>query len=110
MVTWQIPVMYSRSKEDTAKILLDLEKQSKFKSEYVRLRKGIKPKRMKNQSLYFLQGLPAVGPQLAGRLILHFGNIKTVMNSDVDDLRKVEGIGKTKAEKIVKFISEIITP
>ena len=86
MAVWQIPMMHTRSEEETVRTLINLGKQAMPKSEYVRLRKGIKPKRVKNQTLCFLQGLPAIGPKIAGRLIAHFGNIKTVINADVNEL------------------------
>jgi len=71
------------------------------------IRRGYKPKKMKNQQLYLLQGLPEIGPALAYRLLLHFGSIKKIMRATEKQLLMVDGIGKTKALKIVEFINEI---
>jgi len=66
-VAWQIPVLFSKDKNDTANLLIKMGKQMLI-DKIPKLRKGYKPKKPKNQQLYFLQGLPAVGPSLAYRL------------------------------------------
>jgi len=67
-------------------------------------RKGYKPKKPKNQQLYLLQGLPEVGPAIAFRLLMRFGSLNKIMRATEKQLLKVDGIGKTKALKIVEFI------
>ncbi|OQX80375.1 MAG: hypothetical protein B6D61_02100 [Bacteroidetes bacterium 4484_249] len=100
---WQIPVLFSKDKNDTANLLIHTGKQMLI-DKIPKLRKGYKPKKPKNRQLYFLQGLPSVGPSLAYRLFVHFGSVGKIMKATEKQLMKVDGIGKAKAEKIVDFI------
>jgi DNA excision repair protein ERCC-4 len=103
MVAWQIPVWFSENKQDTALILVQAGTQQ-LQSRSVPHRKGFKPKKAYGRKLFFLQGLPQVGNQLAKRLLEHFGSIENILKASVDDLMLVKGIGKQKAENIVEFI------
>lgn len=55
---------------------------------------------------HFLQGLPGVGPELAGRLVEQFGGSPVGWREGigVKELMSVEGIGKVKAEKLMKAL------
>lgn len=99
-VIWYIPVIYSRSKEDSRDILVMISRQIKSCVDVVPLRDGYRPKRLKSKQLYILQGLPQVGPTIAKRLLEHFKSVSRVMNASVQELTEVEGIGKITAEKI----------
>jgi DNA excision repair protein ERCC-4 len=99
-VIWYIPIVYSRSKEDTRDILLMIGKQDEIHTDVVPLRGGYRPKRLKSRQMYILQGLPKVGPRMAKRLLKHFGSVSNVMNATTQDLMKVEGVGEVSAEKI----------
>ncbi len=99
-VIWYIPIVYSRSKEDTRDILLMIGKQDETHTDVVPLRGGYRPKRLKSRQMYILQGLPKVGPRMAKRLLKHFGSVSNVMNATTQDLMKVEGVGEVSAEKI----------
>jgi len=103
-VAWQIPILFSKDKTDTIDILIKTGKQM-FIDRIPKLRKGHKPKKPRNQQLYFLQGLPSIGPSLAYRLLLHFGSIAKIMKATKKQLVKVDGIGETKARKIVDFVN-----
>lgn len=105
MVSWQIPVIYSKHTKDSVELLMMLGKQSIKNTKYIRMQNGYRRKGIKSQESRFLQGLPAIGPTIAGRLIAHFGNIKSIINANTEELRKVEGIGKKNANKIVDFLS-----
>jgi DNA excision repair protein ERCC-4 len=97
---WYIPVIFSRSKEDTKDILLMIGRQDEIYMDVVPLRGGYRPKRLKSKQLYLLQGLPQIGPLLAKKLIEHFRSVSHVMNASVKELTEVDGIGKVSAEKI----------
>lgn len=97
---WHVPVIFSRSKEDTRDLLMMIGRQEKKDSDVVPLRGGYRPKRLKTRQLYILQGLPGVGPMLAKRLLEHFGSITGVVNASITELAKVEGLGEASAGKI----------
>jgi ERCC4-type nuclease len=97
---WHIPVIFSRSKEDTKDIFMLISKQIESYIDVVPLRGGYRPKRLKSKQLYLLQGLPQIGPMLAKRLLKHFKSVSNVVNASVQDLAEVNGLGKISAEKI----------
>lgn len=73
---------------------------------YIKTQKGYKPKKIKNQKQCFLQGIPSTGPTIEVRLIENFGNIKSIVNASVVELRKLKGIGEKNAKKIIDFFVE----
>jgi len=103
---WHIPVIFSRSKEDTRNILLMIGRQDQTYMDVVPLRGGYRPKRLKSKQLYLLQGLPQVGPLLAKRLIEHFRSVSRVMNASIEELTEIDGIGRVSAEKIREVLDE----
>ena len=103
-VIWYIPVLFSKSKEDTCRIFKMLGNQEQVQTNLLTLRHGYRPKRMITKQFYILQGLPSVGPQLAKRMLEHFGTVRRVMQADIDALSSIEGIGKKKAENICNVL------
>jgi len=101
---WYIPAIFSRTKEDTKDIIVMIGKQEEACMGVVPLRGGYRPKRLKSKQLFILQGLPKVGPTMAKRLLKYFNSVSNVMNATVEDLMKIEGVGKVSAEKIREVI------
>lgn len=101
-LSWQIPMIRSSGKEDTARLMVMASQQHERPPVFIR-RKGIKPKKLQRQHHFFIQGLPGIGPALAHRLLLHFETIEQIVLADIKSLEKVEGIGKEKAAKLFKF-------
>ena len=102
-LNWQIPVFLTINREETADILIMAGKQLLKESVPVS-RSGYKPKKPEKRKLFFLQGLPEIGPVLALRLVERFDSIERIMNVSEVELLKIEGIGKEKAKQIVDFI------
>ena len=105
LANWQIPVMFSKDKEDTVQILFMLGNQSVKDNCLIPLIKGYKSKKIKSPKLRFLQGLPLIGPNLADRLYNNFGSIESVITASFEDLMKIKGIGKKGAKKIRDFVA-----
>jgi len=97
---WYVPIIFSRTIENSRDILLMISRQLGTSIDVVPLRKGYRPKRIKSKQLYLLQGFPQVGPKLAKRLILHFKSVSKIMNASVQALTEVDGIGIISAQKI----------
>ena len=106
LTAWQIPVIYSQSANTSVELMIMLGIQSLKYNVHFRMYKGYKSKKIKSQRLRFLQGIPSSGPTIAGRLMDYFGNIKLIVNASADELRKIKGIGKNKAKKIIDFFNE----
>ncbi|MBC8320125.1 MAG: hypothetical protein H8E34_05320 [Bacteroidetes bacterium] len=102
-LSWQIPIIRSSGKEDTARLIIMASKQQRNPPVFIR-RKGKKPKNIRSHPSYFIQGLPGVGPALAQKLLEHFKSIEKIVAANISSLRKVEGIGKTKADQLYEFI------
>lgn len=75
-------------------------------------RKHIRPliyKKMRARTIDDLQlnilgNLPGVGPVLAQRLLNHFGSPRSALSAPAVELRKVEGIGRKRAEEIARVL------
>lgn len=104
VASWNVPIIYSRDIDDTALILTLLVQQTQRTTKLLRF-SGYKPKRIKSRQLRLIQALPQVGPLLAARLLNYFGSVEEIMKAGEKDLRKVEGIGKKKADKIRRFLT-----
>ncbi len=102
---WTIPVLRSRSKEDTRDLLLMIGRQEETFTDVVPLRGGYRPRRLKNRQLFILQGLPGVGPLLARRLLEHFGSVSRVMSATSEQLMAVDGVGNKSADKIFDVLN-----
>ncbi len=58
----------------------------------------------RDYQLHLLQGLPDVGPKLAGAILDHFGRCPLVLDLTERELTTVPGIGRVKARKILASI------
>jgi DNA excision repair protein ERCC-4 len=101
---WYVPIVFTRSKEDSVETLLMMGRQDETYMDVVPLRGGYRPKRLKSRQLYILQGLPKVGPTVAKRFLERFGSVSNAMNARVEDLMEVEGIGRITAERIRRIL------
>jgi len=97
---WQIPIIFSHSKENSVEILAIIGRQDAVATNVVHMRGGYRPKKLKSKQLYLLQGLPDIGPKLAHRLLDHFKSAFRVMCATIEELMEVEGVGQTRACKI----------
>ena len=104
-VSWQIPIIFSSNPHDSANMLI-MSGNQLLQNNCQYLRKGHKPKRIKRKSLYFLQGLPSVGPSISNALLEHFGSPENVILASEEELMEIEGLGATKARRIRKFLSQ----
>jgi DNA excision repair protein ERCC-4 len=59
--------------------------------------------------VHLLQGLPNVGPELAGRIYDEFGGVPWQWRVTKDELMKVRGIGKKKAAELIATLSTVDT-
>ena len=97
---WNVPVVYSRSIEDSIELMLIMTHQFKKLSSVMPLRSGYRPRRISTRQLYVLQGFPGIGPHLAKRLLNHFGSVAAVLGASSEALRGVKGVGRVTAETI----------
>ena len=72
---WYIPVLFSKSKEDTCQIFRFIGEQDYRKASLVKVRHGYRPKKLITRQLHMLQGFPKIGPFMAQRMLHHFGSV-----------------------------------
>jgi len=104
---WRLPVLHSIDAEQSARMLRFLADQLRGPHEAVLRRLDRKPKRLASRRLFLLQGLPGVGPALAGRLLGHFGSIERVLTADASALVEVRGVGSRKAARIRELVADV---
>jgi len=99
LLNHQIPIVYTKDYEDTAKFIKVLAKKPSKEAEFPT---NIKPRAtsVSEQLQFIMEGFPGIGPKTAKKLLNEFKTIKNIINADIKDLEK--SIGK-KAE-IFKLI------
>ena len=104
-IRYGIPVITSNSPQDTASIILTMAKQEQ---------NGLREPTRKNGRRAFsdaeymenvIANVPGIGLKLARLLLKHFGSIEAISCADVKELRKVDKIGKKKAESILRILN-----
>lgn len=101
---WYIPIIFTTNVKHTFKIIKMMAHQINKHGNLVSLRHGYRPKKLRSNKLYLLQGFPQIGPQLAERLLSHFSSIRNITNATEDELTQVSGIGSLKAKKIIEVL------
>jgi len=61
---------------------------------------GHRARRDKSRKVSLLEGIPGVGAKRRRELLRHFGSARGVMNANVDELKKIQGISATMAQQI----------
>ena len=106
--SWRIPLYFTPNWRWTVDFLMQLAKyaveEGKEKVYPVSFKpKAETPKEMKRR---VVESLPMIGPKQALVLLNHFKTVRNIINSSVDELMKVKGIGRKKAETIYRILNE----
>jgi Fanconi anemia group M protein len=110
-IDYGIPIIVSASPTHTAEIILSMAKREQSGEKRDPSPKGASRAHTDAQFQEFVIGnLPGIGPKLAKSLLTHFSSIKRIANADVDELMKVEKIGKKKAEAIHRTFNSEYMP
>ena len=105
IVSYGVPLIYTKSQLETAALLYTIAKREQEETN-----KDYMPHSMKRVQdtkwlqEYIVSSLPGIGATLAKPLLAHFGSISKIVNATVDELRKVEKIGKKKADEIRRIL------
>ena len=96
---YHMPVLSTGDADETASAV-----QSLFRQESARQskeRKGVQTTLdASSRQMFMVQGLPNVSATLAQRLLEEFGSVKGITDANVEELMKVDGIGRVIAEGI----------
>lgn len=100
-IDYGIVAMTSRDPETTAELIASIAKHEQDGDTREPSPKGGMRARSHEQfQEYIIGNLPGVGPKLARSLLEHFGNAKEIANASVEELMKVDKVGRIKAERI----------
>jgi len=96
---YHMTVLSTADSSETASAIKALYKQEAARQD--RQAKGVQTTLdVSSRQMFLVQGLPNVSATLAQRLLRRFGSVKGIADADVEELMKVEGIGKVIAEGI----------
>lgn len=96
----KIPVIFSKSSEDTAKYLMTILKKEEHEKPVNSKRKSLGKK---EQLQFIVEGFPGIGPKSAKKLLKKFKTIKGISNASEKELSEV--LGK-KAGIVFRIINE----
>ncbi|MCK4669871.1 MAG: DEAD/DEAH box helicase family protein [Nanoarchaeota archaeon] len=103
-VSYGIPMIRTSHSKETASILATIasREQEQAKAEYNPHVQ--KPQALSKQQEYFIGSLPNIGPNLAKDLLKYFKTPKEVINASIEDLQKIDKLGKLKAQKMKEIL------
>jgi len=105
-VGWGIPIIPTIHVEDTAAMAVTIARREQFKEKRSISMHGKRSHMtMPQRQEYIVSSIGGgVGPTMAEALLKHFGSVRAVMTAPIDELVKVDGIGKTTAENIREIV------
>jgi Fanconi anemia group M protein len=101
--SFRIPILFTKNDDETAQLFMSIIKRQKTDLATFSMHAG-KPKEEKQLQEYIVTSFPTIGPQVAKNLLTHFGSVKQIVNANIEDLAKVEKVGKGKAETIYNIL------
>jgi len=66
--------------------------------------KKLRAASLQKAQLALVATLPSIGPKLAERVLQRFGTVRRAFSASVAELSSVKGLGRAKAEKIVRVL------
>jgi ERCC4-type nuclease len=93
-------VLPSKNTTETAALLAVMARHLQEGLGYQVALRGSKPKDVKTQAQFIVEGFPGVGPGSAKALLGHFGSIAALCAADIPALREAPGIGEKTARQI----------
>lgn len=100
LLKFQIPIIFTKDYEDTAKFIAVLAKKEEKPSDSLRAKRKVRNK--KEQIQYILEGFPGIGPTLAKKLLKKFGTLRNILNTNQEELEHTLG----KKSGVFKLLDE----
>lgn len=107
-ISYNIPIINTTDFKETAEILKTIAKREfcNDKKQFNIITEK-KPLSTKDLQIHIVSSLPGIGPRTAKTLLDNFKTIKDIVNADVEELKKIDGVGNNRAEEIKKILDEI---
>lgn len=103
-IDYQIPIVYTKNYRDTAALIATIAKRLEKPVREISLLSRRKPISLIQHQELLIETLPGIGPNIAKKLLKEFKTIKNIMNASLEDLKKIDKIGKKKAEAMRNLI------
>jgi Fanconi anemia group M protein len=97
-------VLPSKNTAETAALLAVMARHLQEGLGYEVALRGGKPKDLRTQAQFIVEGFPGIGPGSAKSLLGHFGSIEAICAADVKTLRTAPGVGEKTAKQIRSII------
>jgi len=107
---FRIPLLRSRTPEETAQLILYAAKQidNSGLSNHIYPRPPASSKSLKRKQkmqIHVLQGFPGIGPVRSKQLINKFGTLVAIFNASPKELAEVPGMGKRSIKRILDLLN-----
>ncbi|RJS85885.1 heavy metal resistance protein CzcA [Candidatus Bathyarchaeota archaeon] len=104
VINYGLQIFFTSDKLQTANLLYALAKRAPRKLVKPLIRRKPRVNDLKQMQILQVSSLPGVGPKMSERLLTRFGSVRRVFTASVAELSTVKGLGRAKAEKIVKLL------
>jgi Fanconi anemia group M protein len=105
-VDYKIPLFFFDSDVELADFLFALGEREQLKApREARVRFGSKGTCMGEQQRFIVESFPLIGPKAAKALLKEFGSVRAIITASQEELLRVEGIGKKRAEGLERVFS-----
>jgi ERCC4-type nuclease len=108
-VFYGLALLSSATPEESARLLVHIGRQVQQSVQGGLPRSGYRPKGRRARQLFFLQGLPGLGPERAARLLDRFGSVRAIMTAPLEQIALVPGIGEKTVARIGWILDGPIT-
>jgi Fanconi anemia group M protein len=104
-ITYGLQILLSKDAEETAsfiKIIATQEVKKEAREPTPKIARAYSDSQFKE---FIIGNLPGVGPKISRALLRHFKNVKNIANASIEELMKVDKIGKKKAQRIHEILN-----
>ncbi len=104
-IRYGVQVVRSRGPKESAELLYIMARQESDGST-----REISPKRGRRARSddafieYIVGNIPGVGIMLARSLLKEFGSVRAIANANIDDIMRVDGIGRKRAQRVYEIM------
>jgi ERCC4-related helicase len=109
-VSFGVPILFTQNDYDTAELLRTIARRERDGGSANTAFLSTRPASGDDALLSTVAQFPGVGPVLAVKLLARFGSLKALASASVDELRQVDGIGKSKAQELEAFLANALSP
>ncbi len=102
ILKFQIPIIFSKNEQDTAKFILLLAKKIDKPEQEPALRYMPSSMSKEEQKQFILEGFPDIGPKTAKKLLEKFKTIKNIINAPEEELKEILTFRYEKFKKVLE--------